>query len=633
MQKDKIILDILILFFLITIPLTIFWQSTSFGFVQDDELVYFTNNSKYYDISFDDIRSIWKIPDKSMYIPVSFSVWALLKQVGKFVSSENEFDPYIFHFANVILHILNGLLIFLLLNLIFKNRLVSFMGAMLFLVHPVQVEAVMYISEMRGLLANFLGFSFLYCYLISSNKKKSNKITTISYIFSLILFTLSVLSKPSTIILPIIAIILEKYIYKNSFRESLNRIFPFIIVIILPLFVLLRPADITIYKAPDSPVLLRPFIWFDAINFYLHKIIYPISFAPSYARTPGLMIQKWWLYLEWIITFSLGYLLWKNKKKHPILFPSFIIFIVGFLPVSGLAKFVFQNWSTVADRYIYISMLGISMVFSYFLSRFRYKSLWYISLILLMFLSLRSGLVQVPIWKNKFTLWNHCIKEIPTEEKAYYNRAFEYKEMGKFTEALKDYDKAISINPFYDEAYNKRGNLYREMKKYQHAINDYNKAIRLYPDFYQAYLNRGLTYAMLKMYNEAIIDISKALQINPFYQEAFNNRGNIYAKIKKYEKALEDYDKSLEIDHRHAETYNNKANVYASLQEFNEALENYNKAIKLNPDYTLAYQNRAAVYYFLEKFEKALEDIRIVKSLNGKIDELLLQKLMDITKK
>ena len=207
---------------------------------------------------------------------------------------------------------------------------------------------------------------------------------------------------------------------------------------------------------------------------------------------------------------------------------------------------------------------------------------------------------------NQDTVYNDLIGFITNE--ANYDTAASLfyqgnakSDSGEYKEAIKDYNKAIELNPKSAIAYNNRGNAKSDSGEYEDAIKDYDKAIELDPQLAEAYYNRGLSKDYLEEYEDAIKDYDKAIELNPKSAIAYNNRGNSKYSLEEYEDAIKDYDKAIELDPKYAIAYNNRGNSKYSLEEYEDAIKDYDKAIELDPKYEKAYNNR-------ELSKKKLED-------------------------
>lgn len=630
--------ELIILGFLIILPIILFWQTTNFSFVWDDNRIHLAANPLLQTISFENIKNIWA-ETKGMYMPVTYTFWALLKPIGESISGMQGFNPFIYHLINLIFHLFNGILVYIILRNFVKDKWAVFGGAILFLLHPIQVEAVAWISELRGLLSMFFGLISVYLYIKSINIKIGNFGVQI---FSFIFYTLAILSKPSMVVLPIFAFIFSIYFYQEKISVIIKRLLSWILITIFPVVMIMLPDREIIGKVINSPLWSRPFIWMDAINFYFSKIIFPLNLSPSYHRIPQIVLGKWQTYFLWIIPVIIASILWKIKKKHSLLGISFLLFIIGFLPVSGLILFVFQDYSTVADRYLYLSMFGVSLAFSYLFSFFKgRKSQIIMSLILTVFF-LQSCFIQTPIWKSPESLWTHCINVTPDEAKAYYMLGNIRKDAGKFEEAVTFFSKAIEMDSSYGEAYINRGSVLSAMNKDLEAIKDLNEAVKYSPHNPKLYNNRGIILTKIRQFDKAIADYNMSLKLNNNNVEILQNRAFTYGEMKNYDsaikdynlieklapnfpelklkrgkiylqkndinKAIKDFNDYIEKDPKNATAYFHIARAYKKINMINKSLEYYAKAIKLNSNYADALFNRGNIYNSLNQYPAAIKD-------------------------
>ena len=214
--------------------------------------------------------------------------------------------------------------------------------------------------------------------------------------------------------------------------------------------------------------------------------------------------------------------------------------------------------------------------------------------------------------------YDKAIELDPNYAAAYNNRGNSYATLMQYERSIQNYDKAIELNPNDAAAYNNRGNSYHNLKQYERAIQDYHKAIELDPNDANAYYNRGNSYSNLKQYELAIQDYDKAIELAPNYALAYNNRGVSYHDLKQYERAIQDYNKAIELDPNYAAAYNNRGTSYHDLKQYDRAIQDYNKAIELKPGYILAYRNRAKAYRAIGKTALAEADEAKVAELEAK---------------
>ena len=208
----------------------------------------------------------------------------------------------------------------------------------------------------------------------------------------------------------------------------------------------------------------------------------------------------------------------------------------------------------------------------------------------------------------------------------YFRRGFRASSEGHTQEAVKEYSKAIELDPSFASAYHNRGILYNNLGEQQKALDDYNKAIELDPSYAFAYNGRGNVYRNLGEQQKALDDYNKAIELDPSFAYAYNGRGNVYSDLGEQQKALDDYNKAIELDSSYAHAYNGRGNVYSDLGEQQKALEDYNKAIELDLNYKFAYRNRGLLYSKLGNHDAAVKDYTRAIQLDPKYKNAYLNR-------
>ena len=207
-------------------------------------------------------------------------------------------------------------------------------------------------------------------------------------------------------------------------------------------------------------------------------------------------------------------------------------------------------------------------------------------------------------------------KDTQTQAEEFFNQGEAYYKLNDFIAAIKDYSKAISINPNYVDAYFNRGKAHYELKNFITTIEDYSKAISINPNYANAYFGRGGVHYDLKNFTTAIEDYSKSIVLAHNYTAAYFCRGKAYCELKNFTAAIEDYSKAISINPNSANAYFNRGNAHYNLNNFTAAIEDYSKAISINPNYATAYCGLGNVYYNLNNFTAAIEDYSKAISIN-----------------
>jgi tetratricopeptide (TPR) repeat protein len=189
--------------------------------------------------------------------------------------------------------------------------------------------------------------------------------------------------------------------------------------------------------------------------------------------------------------------------------------------------------------------------------------------------------------------------------KVYYNRGVAYDNKEQHDRAIKDYDKAITLNPKYAEVYNNRGIAYTKKGKADRAIVDFDKAIALNSKFANAFYHRGIAYDDKGEYDRAVPDYVRAAALDPQYAEAYLFHFSDYFKMgQNGRSSMTDYT-PLDIYPGAAGGYYNRGIAYKEKGQYDRAIKNFDKAITLNPKYEPSYFNRGISYEKLGKLRQA----------------------------
>ncbi len=475
------------LFLLIGLPLVIYWQVWDYDFIWDDSehlKAPFVINP-----TFGNWLSLWK-GYFGLYIPIFYTYLSFVYNAANILSVPVD---SLLHISNVIIHIVNGLLVFTLLKFFIANPRAVLIGTLIFLLHPVQVESVAWISESRGLLATLFGLLALYYYL---------KKTTPTY-GVIILIVLAILVKPSAIVFVLFFLAIDYFYYAKKLKPSIVKLLPLIFVIILisvvNYIVQYYHNTAGIFETLEIALWQRVFVWFSGIFFYFYKIIYPFDLG-LYGLSAKFLVGQSWLYLLATIGAVSLTLFYLKQRKNKLVVLALVLFIVGFLPTSGLATFGFQTFSVFADRYIYNSFFAVALWVGYVINTVNHhllnKFFWLI-IVVLMGLSLK----QISVWENDEAFWK---KQIQTSFRPL-SPLIHHMAQGDSKKALSLFGTKNQLHQIAKNM-NNQGVSASKFGQYKLAIKHYTKAISIRKDYIRAYHNRSIAYYKNKQYCKALKD-------------------------------------------------------------------------------------------------------------------------------
>jgi tetratricopeptide (TPR) repeat protein len=664
MSKRKQIL--LVYIFLTAATFIAFWQVNRCDFIGYDDERYVVKNSYIQDGV--TVKGIgWA------FTTDYFSNWHPLTWISHMLDVQLfDLKPQGHHLTNLLFHIANTLLLFVVFNRMTKALWQSAFVAALFALHPLHVESVAWVAERKDVLSTFFWMLTIGAYCSYVERPALQR-----YLLILLFFVLGLMAKPMLVTLPFGLLLLDFWPLKRFERKKSARkertevnklgsgtkrkrkskekhpvkgeakveestdpkyqwaLFYPLLWDKIPLFFLSVLSSIVTYIVQQKggavltfealPLSARIANAFISYIIYIGKMVWPVNLAVLYPY-PG-QLPQWQIIAAVSLLIAVSSTVIWAAKRFPYLPTGWFWYVGTLVPVIGLVQ---VGQQARADRYTYIPLVGLFIMAAWGIPellkgwRYRKETLFLGSAFALSCFFVATW-VQVGYWRNSVMLFEQALKVTDRNIVAYYNRGYAYGSLGNYRQAIEDYTKAIELNPKYAEAYNNRAVAYGRLGDYRQAIEDSNKAIEFNPKHAMAYNNRGLAYGRLGDYRQAIEDYTKAIELNPKYAEAYNNRGLAYGRLGDYRQAIEDYTKAIELRPKYAEAYNNRAVAYGSLGNHRQAIEDCNKAIEFNPKYGMAYKNRASAYASLGNDGQAIEDLKTAARLGYENAQKLLR--------
>jgi len=560
-------------------------------------------------------------------------------------------NPFGHHLMNIALHAVNTFIVVILvvkLLLIWKENLIKNGGStsldergvliiagvtgLLFGLHPLHVESVAWVAERKDLLCALFFLLSISAY-INQARKESPKAFSAGffnkqYLLSLGYFVLALLSKPMTVSLPFILMILDwhplqKIRSLKTFRESFIGKIPFLA---LSLF----SSTVTIFAQKsagaikDTPLLTRLLVAGKAIVAYLVKMIIPRHLVPYYPYPTGVSIlaPEYFIPVAMIAGITVACILAAGKQR--LWLAAWGYYIVTLIPVAGIVKVGDQ---AMADRYTYLPSLAPFLLMGLAAAwgertvgqrgsmvRIFSGTMAVFALVSMLYLTQK----QIGVWENGYTLWSYVIEKEPGKVVlAYINLAVVYGKKGLWNEAKESLDKALALDPDNFTALKNRGMTYEKMGQFNNAIDDYTQAIASDSSSYEVYLKRGIVYKKTGQFDKAIEDYDQAISLNQNYDDAYFNRGVAQEKLGRFNKAIDDYSKAIALNPSNYESYNNLAILYFKAGSSNRAIDYLTSAVLLTPDNPRAYLNRGIIYWKTGNKDLAVADLRKACNMGG----------------
>jgi len=554
------------------------------------------------------------------------------------LDKNDEFIAWIYHFTNVFLHVLNTLLVFWLVYLLFSKIEIAIVASLLFGVNTMHVESVAWISERKDVLYAlfFIASLISYTYYVKNNKIKY-------YVFAFILFILSLLSKGQAVSLAVTLIAID-YLFNRKLLniDVIAEKIPFFIFAIGFGIVAIyaQKAGNALHDSNSYEFYKRIGIAGYTFTTYILKLILPINLSAIYPY-PDIILKTipTYFYFYLIPSFSVVYLAYRFINKSKIISFSIAFFVIN---IFLLLQLIPVGSAIMADRYSYIPSIGFFILLGWAFYKIQEKlknnkSIAYFILFIYAAILSVLSFQRCQIWENSLTLWDDTIEKSPKAVVAWNNRGSTKDKAGNHKDAIEDFTRALVYKPDYKHAFYNRGTARKDHAKeiadsnlVKMAIDDFNEALSLDSLFIEAYHNRGLAKeifseyakskaALTKILNSALNDYNKTIKINPNYENAYVNRGVIKGKLGNSIEAIKDFNKAIEFDPKNASAYSNIGLANAKMQKYDIAIKNYNKAIEIDNKFTTAYLNRGIAYSSLKNFTKAIENFTKAIEIDNKL--------------
>lgn len=476
------------------------------------------------------LGQIWSSPHLGLYTPVTYTVWSLAAATTRAVSGSIETSW--FHGLNLATHAACSVLVLLVLRRLVSSEIGCLVGAVLFAVHPIQVEAVSWCSSFNTVLSGLLCVMSTWLYLCERRRS------------ACALYVLAMLSKPSAVGLPIAIVAIDVLLCHVSLRQSLIRS-GWWLLLALPIALLAGTAQ-PARDAPQTALAMRPLVALDAVGFYLRQIAFPRRLCIDYGRTSSAVLTGPGIAVSWVAPVVAAMIVLWLKRRSPVPLAGFVVLVAALLPVLGLIPFDFQIYSTVADRYVYWGMLGVALVASWLVSHGR---TWGIAasictVIVLAWLAFRLS----ASWKDTTTLVNRTLVVNPQSLAADRLQAFWFSRRGQSAEAIAAYERVLLARPSDRMARFNLANTLLKTGDYAKACANYEMLQSQGVDDARLHTNFGAALMKLGAIDPAGEQFDRAVAANPRDPDALANLGQWLELTGKPGDAVQRYRQALASD-------------------------------------------------------------------------------------
>jgi len=504
----------------------------------------------------------------------------------------------------------------------------SFLGGLLFLVHPLATQAVTYITQRYTSLATLFYVASIFCYLkartIVSGKQQVRSMAPEQKLFfnprhlawyglSVLTAVLAMYTKEMSITLPVVILLVEFLFVECSFKNIGKRTLYLLPILSTGLIIPLN--HLPVLKVPDTASMVE-------------TITNPDKILPRWAEEEYLSRRTYFFSqvgIIWSIYLRLLVWPWGQNIEHdffvsdgPFHTTTLVAFlgllsllavavltikryrllsfgILWFFITLSITSSVIPNTIFAAEHRVYLPMIGLSLSVAGLYRHLKGpRFFWSLAIPIMLILSVLT-FMRNQVWKDDLTLWADALEKSPNMSRPYVNYARALHGLGRLEETIALYKKVLTMPsvPYKSDLMHKLyalgnlGTVYTEKGMHQEALKCYKAAIPMTAPLHASdlYFNMGNLFAKLKQHSEALDAYQKAVEINPSNYRAYTNLGWELMMLERRDEAEAALKKALKYNHRSAETYLNLATLFSkNPNKKTQAIANYNRFLELRPN-------------------------------------------------
>jgi len=592
-QITKTLKEHLVLTLAVCVTLVVYFKFLFFGHISwdDPEMVFKNNMVKEFDL-----KGLFSNHFVGNYLPITMLVHSL----AWFLFENNDGGH---HVLTILFHLLNGILVYQLGKRLFKNEVVATIGALVFLLHPLQVESVAWISELKNVLSGtfYLAGMLSYVCFKEGGKKKN-------YVFSFLFFVLGCLSKSSVVIFPLSLICVDLILDQKIVSKFLWNKIPFLVLSVLfgIINIKTQTADLFINHAHEFPYYQRfGFAGFALLKYFLLFLL-PLNLSVIY---PYPEIKSQVFVVGFCVLFTLaGLIIFFAARKKINMLALLLFILINLILVLQLLPF---GEVLYADRYLYIAIIGLGWILGIVFSKIRVNTN-ILSCVLLLFLSIFT-FARTAAWKSAIVLYEDILKKYPTQFIALNSAGVESMFLNEDGKALDYFNRAVESAPYNYKGFYNRGLLFLKNNKPDLAIKSFNQTLDLY-NYGKAFTARASAYYMLGDFSKAIRDAELALQTDKNNAKAHFVLANCYNDLNQLDKAMQEYNICIGLNKNESDFYFKRAILFGKKQDFASCLNDLLVCLELNPVNYEAYYWKGVAKINLK--QNPCEDLKLAAQHN-----------------
>jgi len=587
------------------------------GFVLWDDQDTIQQNFRIWPPTLPGLAACWTQPQGALWVPVTYTAWwGISALCSLFAPHALEPPAWPFHLASLLAHVAASLVVLGLLRRIVGDTWSALLGALVFAAHPLQVEAIAWASGLKDVLCGLFVLAALRSFVASGDCADRDR-RWAWWGLATALFVLAMLSKPTAVVTPLLALTVDRLTLQRSWRTTLGWLAPWL-VLSMAITAVAAPVQLASIHTVMRPALaLRCFVAADALCFYLHKLIIPWPLGLIYGRPPEVVLAEGSGALKCavlaVIVLVAVWLLSGNPVLRRRIAAAAVLFVGALLPVLGFVPFSYQWASTVADHYLYLPMAGVALALAALAAQVRVTpvaadkpakrqassavpppaSQQPIPPPRRMTCILVGGVVaaliilsatQAATWRNSISLFQQALLADPKSWVACNHLALTQLDNGNIDAAMDLAQRAAQYGPTHAWPQVTLGMLWARLHDDAQAEEAFRNAIALDPGNASARLNFGWFLAKHDRRAEAAEQWLTAVRLDPQNAQAHLDLGLLLAKSGVLDRAALELEAAERLSPGDYRTHANRGVLLMQQGHHDQAIAELRIALNLNPD-------------------------------------------------
>ena len=612
-SHDRAVVAILCAMLMLVIGL-IYGQTADFEFLNyDDDAFVYQNRLVRGELTPQSLAAVFTENSVLSTMPLTYIshmlVWHLLGH-----------DASFHHVTNVVLHAAAAVVLLLVLWRMTNSVWPSALAAAVFAVHPLRVESVAWVTELKDVLSGLLFALTLAAYSAYAKRPAS----LWRYLVVVVCFVLGLAAKPVAVTLPFLLLLLDYWplgrMSKTTPGEPARCSIPIKLVLEKIPLLLVTVAFCLLSVLGRSAAALSANQKYSlgwrignaAISYaqYLGQFVFPVNLIPAYPRRS--VLPPWQMAGAAILLLAITALALWWRKQRPYLLVGWLWYLGMMVPTIGLVQFGVQ---AEADRFTYLPQIGLAIALAWGIAEAchrwprSYMTLAALASCVVMVLALAAWR-QTSRWRDNETLWKYTLACVPRNAVARNQYGSHLAQTGRIDEAVAQLRKSLEADPSFAPAHTNLGRILASRGKIDEAESHLRESVAADPSSVAAHNNLGCVLANRGQTDEALAHFRESLKIDPLCAEAYAGLGNALAKIGKTDEAAVNFQKALRLKPYLAAAHSGLGSALSAMGRTEDAERHMKEALAIDDECAEVHNNFGAMLMRDGRVDEAAAEFR-----------------------